>query len=360
MLDFQQPHWTPVGSAALHRGAMKGRAAFGLMRTVAGVLAFAAVTAHAADVMGAGSTFVFPILSKWAATYHDQTGARVNYQSIGSGGGIAQIKAGMVTFGASDKPLPPEELSKSGLAQFPLVVGGVVPVINVDVATPAPLKFTGAVLADFYLGKVTKWNDPSIAALNPGVALPDQKITVVHRSDSSGTTFNWVNYLSKVSEDWKAKVGSDTVVQWPVGMAGRGNEGVATYVNATKGSIGYVELSYAVKHKMKYAQVKNKAGVFVDPNAASFQAAAASAEWKAEDFYEVITDAPGKDSWPIAATTFVLMYKDPKNASASKEALSFFKWALESGQADAQKFDYVPLPGTLVQQIQAYWGKQIK
>lgn len=331
-----------------------------VLRASAAALIFAGAGAHAADVMGAGSTFVYPILSKWAATYHEKTGARVNYQSIGSGGGIAQIKAGMVTFGASDKPLAPDELSKSGLAQFPLVVGGVVPVVNVDVAAAAPLKLTGTVLADIYLGKVTKWNDPAIGALNPGVALPDQKITVVRRSDSSGTTFNWVNYLSKSSEEWKTKVGNDTVVQWPVGVAGKGNEGVATYVNATKGAIGYVELSYAVKHKMKYAQVKNKAGVFVDPSAASFQAAAASAEWKAEDFYEVITDAPGKDSWPIAATTFVLMYKDPKNAPASKEALSFFKWALESGQADAQKFDYVPLPSTLVQQIEAYWVKQIK
>ncbi|MET3375441.1 phosphate transport system substrate-binding protein [Variovorax boronicumulans] len=331
-----------------------------ILRASATAFVFAAAGAQAADVLGAGSTFVYPILSKWAATYYDNTGARVNYQSIGSGGGIAQIKAGMVTFGASDKPLSPEELAKSGLAQFPLVVGGVVPVVNVDVASAAPLKFTGPVLADIYLGKVTKWNDPAIAALNPGVALPDQKITVVRRSDSSGTTFNWVNYLSKASEEWKTKVGNDTMVQWPVGVAGKGNEGVATYVNATKGAIGYVELSYAVKHKMKYAQVKNKAGVFVDPNAVSFQAAAASAEWKADDFYEIITDAPGKDAWPIAASTFVLMYKTPKNPAASKEALSFFKWALESGQADAQKFDYVPLPNALVQQIEAYWVKQIK
>lgn len=330
------------------------------LRTSALALALASPVAYAADVLGAGSTFVFPILSKWAATYHDKTGARVNYQSIGSAGGIAQIKSGLVTFGASDKPLSPEELAKLGLAQFPLVVGGVVPVVNLDVAVSEPLKFTGAVLADIYLGKVTQWNDPSIAALNPGVALPVQKITVVHRADGSGTTFNWVNYLSKSSEEWKSKVGDDTTVQWPVGMAGKGNEGVANYVNSTKGAIGYVELSYAVKHKMKYALVKNKAGAFVTPNAASFQAAAASADWKADDFYEIITDAPGKDAWPIAASTFVLMYKTPKNAAASKEALSFFKWALESGQADAQKFDYVPLPANLVQQIQAYWTQRIQ
>lgn len=321
-------------------------------------LAFGAQGAFAADPLGAGSTFVFPILSKWAASYYEKTGSRVNYQSIGSAGGISQIKAGMVTFGATDKPLPPDELGKLGLMQFPLVVGGVVPVVNLDLPPGTRLKFTGALLADIYLGKITQWNDPAIAALNAGIPLPAQSITVVRRSDGSGTTFNWVNYLSKSSEDWKTKVGEDTTVKWPVGKAGKGNEGVATYVTATKGAVGYVELSYALKHKMSYALVKNKAGEYVEPSAASFQAAAASADWKAEHFYEIITDAPGKDAWPIAASTFVLMHRTPKDAAASKEALKFFNWALESGQADAQKFDYVPLPASLVKQIQAYWTKQ--
>lgn len=327
---------------------------------VAAGIVLSSIPAHAADFMGAGSTFVFPVLSKWAASYHDKTGAKVNYQAIGSGAGIAQIKSGAVTFGATDKPLSPEELKASGLVQFPVVVGGVVPVVNIDAAKVGEMKFTGALLADIYLGKVTKWNDPAIAELNPGITLPDQGITVVHRADSSGTTFNWANYLSKSSEEWKTKVGEGTMVKWPLGVGGRGNEGVATQVNYTKGAIGYVELSYALKSKMKYAEVKNKAGIFVGPSAASFQAAAASAEWKGEDFYEVITDAPGKDSWPITASTFVLMQKEPKNAAASKEALNFFKWALENGQADAQKLDYVPLPAPLVQQIQAYLAKSIK
>lgn len=330
-----------------------------ILRISAVALGLLSPAVYAADLLGAGSTFVFPIMSKWAASYHDKTGARINYQSIGSAGGIAQIKAGMVTFGASDKPLAPEELSKLGLAQFPLVVGGVVPVVNLDIPLAEPLKFTGALLADIYLGKVTQWSDPAIAALNPGVTLPDQKITVVRRADGSGTTFNWVNYLSKSSEEWKTKVGNDTTVQWPVGVSGRGNEGVANQVNATKGAIGYVELSYAVKHKMTYAKVRNKAGLYVEPNAASFQAAAASAEWKAQDFYEIITDAPGHDAWPIAASTFVLMYRHPKNLEANREALNFFKWALENGQADAQKFNYVPLPANLVQQIQVYWNQRI-
>lgn len=330
------------------------------LRPAAAMLALSAMSAHAADIIGSGSTFVFPILSKWAASYHDKTGAKVNYQPIGSGAGITQVKSGMVTFGATDKPLPPDELKQSGLAQFPVVVGGVVPVVNIDAVKVGELKFTGALLADIYLGKVTKWNDPAIAELNPGVTLPNQGIAVVHRLDSSGTTFNWVNYLSKSSQEWKTKVGEGTMVKWPLGVGGKGNEGIATQVNYTKGAIGYVELSYALKNKMKYAQMKNKAGVFVDPSATSFQAAAASAEWKADDFYEVITDAPGKDSWPITASTFALMHKEPKNPAASKEALSFFKWALENGQKEASSLDYVPLPETLVKQIEDYWTASFK
>lgn len=316
--------------------------------------------AHAAEITGAGSTFVYPILSKWSASYNAKTATRVNYQSIGSGGGIAQIKAGTVTFGASDKPLPPEELQAAGLAQFPVVIGGVVPVVNLEGTRPGDMRFTGPLLADIFLGKITKWNDPAIAALNPKMKLPDQRITVVHRSDGSGTTFNWVNYLSKVSDEWKTKVGEGTSVNWPTGVGGKGNEGVAAYVNQIKGSIGYVELAYALQNKMKYTEVKNKAGNFVDPSLESFQAAAAGADWSAPDFYEVITDAAGKDSWPITASVFVMMYKQPKDAAQSKEALAFFKWALEEGQADAKSLDYVSLPPSLVKKIEAYWAKNIK
>ncbi|MGH8208367.1 MAG: phosphate ABC transporter substrate-binding protein PstS [Steroidobacteraceae bacterium] len=323
--------------------------------------ALLAGTAYADDITGAGSTFVYPILSKWSTTYHGKTGNQINYQSIGSGGGIAQIKAATVTFGASDMPLKPEDLQAAGLGQFPVVIGGVVPVVNLEGVKAGQLKFTGPLLADIYLGKVTKWNDAAIKGLNAGVALPDQKITVVHRSDGSGTTFNWVNYLSKVSPDWKTKVGEGTSVNWPAGVGGKGNEGVAAYVNQIKGSIGYVELAYATQNKMSYGSVKNKAGSFVEPTAASFQAAAAGADWTSQpDFYEVITDAPGKDSWPIAASTFVIMYKQAKDAARSKAALEFFKWALNSGQSDAQSLDYIPLPSALTQQIQTYWAKTFK
>lgn len=311
--------------------------------------------AHAVDLTGAGSTFVFPILWKWTAAYHEKTGAKINYRSIGSGAGIAQVKAGSATFGASDKPLGSEELQAACLMQFPIVVGGIVPVVNIDGASPGSLKFDGHLLADIFIGKVTQWNDAEIAALNPGVALPAQPITVVHRLDASGTTFNFANFLSKSSEAWKAKVGSDTLVRWPVGVGGTGNDGVANQVNYLPGSIGYVELSYATRHKMKYALVKNRAGAFVEPSPASFEAAAAGTEWKNDDFYEIITDAPGEASWPIAATTFVLMPKAPPDQAAGQEALSFFRWALANGQADARKLDYVPLP--LVEQIEAYWAR---
>lgn len=314
----------------------------------------------AADITGAGSTFVYPVLSKWSTTYSGKTGNKVNYQSIGSGGGIAQIKAATVTFGASDKPLTPEELQAAGLAQFPVVIGGVVPVVNLEGIKAGQLKFTGPLLADIFLGKIIKWNDPSIAALNPGLKLPDSKLTVVHRSDGSGTTFNWVNYLSKVSDSWKAKVGEGTSVNWPTGIGGKGNEGVAAYVNQIKGSIGYVELAYATENKMTFAAVKNKNNEFVEPNELSFQAAASHANWTEHpDFYEVITDAPGAGSWPIAASVFILMYKQPKDASQSKAALDFFKWALEDGASDAKSLNYIPLPPALVKQIEAYWVKNI-
>lgn len=317
--------------------------------------------AAATDITGAGSTFVYPVISRWSSSYNDKTSNKINYQSIGSGGGIAQIKAGTVMFGATDMPMKPEELKEAGLAQFPVVVGGVVPVVNFQGATPGNMKFTGAVLADVFLGKITKWDDPAIAQLNPGVKLPSQKISVVHRSDGSGTTFNWVNYLSKVSDEWKTKVGEGTSVSWPTGVGGKGNEGVAGYVKQLNGSIGYVELAYAMQNKMNYAAVKNKDGQFVLPTPDSFQAAAASADWtKQPDFYEVITDASGKDSWPIAATTFILMYRQPKADMPSKPAIDFFRWALENGQSDAKSLDYVPLPAPLVKQIETYWASNVK
>jgi phosphate transport system substrate-binding protein len=317
--------------------------------------------AAAADITGAGATFIYPILSKWSDSYHTATGNKINYQSIGSGGGITQIKAGTVTFGSSDKPLDPKELDSAGLAQFPSVIGGVVPVVNVEGIEPGALRFSGAVLADIYLGKITRWNDSAIAQLNPDANLPDFAITVVHRSDGSGTTFNFVNYLAKVSPEWKEKVGEGTSVQWPVGVGGKGNEGVAAYVKQIKGSIGYVELAYALQNTMTHTALQNAAGRFVQPSAESFQAAAASADWvNAKDFFLVITNAPGEASWPITATNFILVYKHPKDAARTKAALDFFRWAYESGRRQAEELDYVPLPESLVQQIEAYWQAQIK
>src|SRR5688500_18355962 len=275
----------------------------------------------AAEITGAGATFIYPLLSKWSDDYNKATGAKINYQSIGSGGGIAQIKAGTVDFGASDKPLPPEELAEACLAQFPSAIGGVVPVVNVEGIEPGKLRLTGPLVADIFLGKVKTWNDPAIAALNPGVALPSAKISVVHRSDGSGTTFNFVNYLGKVSPEWKTKVGEGTSVRWPTGYGGKGNEGVAAYVKQIKGGIGYVEMSYVMQNKMAYATLQNAAGNFVAPSAESFSAAAASADWKnATDFSLVMTNAPGAESWPITATNFILMHKQPENAESSTAA----------------------------------------
>ena len=339
-------------SRHLKNTAVAGAVALGM---IAG-LAQAATT-----ITGAGSTFVYPILSKWSADYDKKTGSKVNYQSIGSGGGIAQIKAATVHFGASDKPMTPEELSQAGLTQFPVVIGGVVPVVNIPGVEANKMKLTGPVLADIFLGKILKWNDPAIAELNPGLKLDDSLITVVHRSDGSGTTFNWVNYLSKVSDEWKTKVGEGTSVQWPTGVGGKGNEGVAAYVKQIKHSIGYVELAYALQNKMAYTQVKNRDGKFIEPSLESFQAAAASADWsKAKDFHLVITDAPGAKSWPIAASVFVIMYKEPKDAAGTKATLDFFKWSLEHGQVQAKALDYVPLPDALVKQIEAHWKAEIK
>lgn len=304
---------------------------------------------------------MYPILSKWSSDYSAHGGEKINYQSIGSGGGIAQIKAGTVTFGATDKPLEPAELNAAGLAQFPVVIGGVVPVVHIPGIRPGQLRFSGPLLASIYAGDIKTWNDRRIAALNPGIRLPASPITVVHRSDGSGTTFNWAHYLSQVSPMWKTKVGEGTSVSWPTGIGGKGNEGVAAYVNQINNSIGYVEYAYVVQNKMAYAQVQNSAGKFITPSARSFQAAAAHADWvHTKDFYLVMTNAPGADSYPITATTFALMYKHPKNPAQSASAIKFFRWALEKGQPQAVSLQYVPLPAPLVKQIEAYMGAAIK
>jgi phosphate transport system substrate-binding protein len=314
-----------------------------------------------AQITGAGSTFVYPVLSAWSADYAKQTGQQINYQSIGSGGGISQVKAGTVDFGATDQPLDPKELAQSGLAQFPIVVGGVVPVVNISGLEPGKLRLTGPVLADIYAGKIKKWNEPAIAQLNPGVTLPAAAIAVVHRSDGSGTSFNFTHYLSQVSPTWKSGPGEGKTVSWPTGVGGKGNEGVAGYVRQIPNSIGYVEYAYVVQNHMAYALLQNSAGVFVAPSAQSFQAAAASADWKnAKDFFLVMTNAPGAEAYPITATTFILMHKQPKDKARSDAALNFFRWALEKGQPQAQKLDYVPLPAELVSQIESYIGANIK
>ncbi|MBA1244576.1 phosphate ABC transporter substrate-binding protein PstS [Pseudomonas japonica] len=313
--------------------------------------------AHATDVTGAGSSFVFPVLSKWSQEYNKNSGNRINYQSIGSGGGIAQIKAATVDFGASDAPLSADDLKAGGLGQFPVVIGGIVLVINVAGIEPGQLKLDGDTLAKIFQGTITTWNDPAIAALNSGVNLPGDKITVVHRSDGSGTSFNFTNYLQKASPEWKAGAGS--TVQWPVGVGGKGNEGVAAYVKQIKGSIGYVEYAYAKTNKMTHTQLKNAAGKFVSPDMKTFQAAADTADWaNAKDFNLLMVNAPGDNAWPIAATTWVIMYKQPKNAEQSKAAFDFFKWSLDKGQEQAVALDYVALPDSLVKRIEGYWQSE--
>ena len=315
----------------------------------------------ATEISGAGASFIYPLISKWSADYNAATGNKVNYQSIGSGGGIAQIKAGTVDFGSSDKPLSSEELAQAGLGQFPSAIGGVVPVVNLDGIEPGKLRLTPALLADMFLGKVKTWNDPAIAAANLGVTLPSTKVSIVHRSDGSGTTFNFTIYLSKVSPAFKSAVGEGTSVQWPDGVGGKGNEGVASYVQQIKGSIGYVELAYALQNGMTHASLQNAAGNWVQPSLESFSAAAASADWKAtQDFNLVITNAPGADAWPITATNFILMHKQARDPARAQAARDFFKWAYTNGQAQAKSLDYVPLPPELVQQVEAYWAAEFK
>ncbi|MET3651119.1 phosphate transport system substrate-binding protein [Dyella japonica] len=320
-----------------------------------------AMGAQATDITGAGSSFVYPVLSKWSAGYAEKTGNKLNYQSVGSGAGVAQIKEGTIDFGATDAPVKAEDLAQFGLGQFPVVVGGIVPVVNIPGVEAGQVKLDGATLADIFLGKITMWNDPRIAAMNAGVNLPSKKITVVHRSDGSGTSFNFTNYLSKVSPDWASKVKFGTAVEWPTGVGGKGNEGVSQYVKQITGSIGYVEYAYAVKNKISWVNLKNAAGQVVAPSADAFAAAAATADWaSAKDFNVIMTNASGAQAWPITATTWVVMYKKPKNAEHTKVAFEFFKWALENGQKDAASLDYVALPDTLVKKIEAYWASEYK
>src|SRR5208283_2066081 len=332
---------------------------------LSGLIGFTAlaccVAALAADITGAGATFPFPIYAKWADAYKTKTGVGMNYQSIGSGGGIKQIQSKTVDFGASDAPLVPDELEKAGLMQFPAIIGGIVPVVNLEGVAPGALKFTGPVLADIYLGKIKSWDDKAITALNPGVKLPADPLTVVRRSDGSGTTFNFTNYLSKVSPEWKEKVGSATAVAWPEGIGGKGNEGVSSYVQRIKGSIGYVEYAYAKKNNMTYALVQNKEGAYPKPDNSTFQNAAAYADWKgAKNYYQIITDSPGKNSWPIAATSFILMQKVQDKPASGTEVLKFFDWAFKNGERMAEDLDYVPLPAALITQIEASWKTDIK
>lgn len=323
-------------------------------------MAFANVSS-ATDITGAGATFPFPIYAKWAEAYKAQGGSNMNYQSIGSGGGIKQITAKTVDFGASDMPLKPEDLEKNGMMQFPTVIGGVVPVINVNGIAAGQLKLDGTTLADIYLGKITKWNDAAIAALNKDMKLPDKNITVVHRSDGSGTSFIFTNYLSKVSADWKATVGEGTAVSWKAGTGGKGNEGVASYVQRIKGSIGYVEYAYALQNKMTSVQMKNRDGQFVVANEDSFKAAAAGAHWdKAPGFYEILTDEAGKGSWPISGATFILIHKAQEKPESGKEVLKFFDWAYSNGGKLAGDLDYVVMPESVIKLIRATWKAQVK
>jgi len=319
--------------------------------------------ASAVDITGAGATFPYPVYAKWAEAYKAKSGNGMNYQSIGSGGGIKQIKAKTVDFGASDAPLKLEELEKEGLVQFPTVMGGVVPVVNLEGIKPGELKLSAKTLADIYLGKIKKWNEPAIADLNKGLKLPDSEITVVNRSDGSGTTFIFTNYLSKVSTEWKDKVGNATSVSWPAptGAGGKGNEGVASFVQRLKGSIGYVEYAYAKQNKLTFTLLQNRDGQFVAPDEKSFQAAAAGADWKnAPGFYEILTDEPGKTSWPITGATFILMHKSQANADKAKEVLRFFDWAYQDGDKMALDMDYIPMPDAVVKLVQTEWKNKIK
>jgi phosphate transport system substrate-binding protein len=327
----------------------------------AGLIAATLAPANAAEISGAGATFPYPIYAKWADAYKKETGIGLNYQSIGSGGGIKQITNKTVTFGASDAPMKGEDLTKHGLVQFPAVMGGIVPVVNLDGIKPGELTLDGPTLARIFLGDIKTWNDPAIAKLNPNAKLPNQAIAVVHRSDGSGTTFNFVYYLADVSPDWKSKVGVNTSVQWPVGIGAKGNEGVANNVANTKGAVGYVEFAYAKQNKLTHTKMINKDGKAVSPDMDSFQAAAANADWNSKPGYGVIlANQPGDKSWPMTAATWILMYKQPSDPAVSASALKFFAWAFEKGDKMAQDLDYVPMPAKVVSDVENTWKAEIK
>ncbi len=327
------------------------------------VAGFATVTfaglAAAQDVTGAGATFPAPLYAKWASDYNKATGVRINYQSVGSGAGIRQIDAKTVAFGASDMPQKEDELAKKGQVQFPMVIGGVVPVINIKGIQPGQMRLNGQVLGDIFLGKITKWNDPAIKALNPSLNLPDATIAPVRRADGSGTTFIFTNYLSKVNPEWKQKVGEGTAVNWPTGAGGKGNEGVAAFVGRLPNSIGYVEYAYVKQNKMNFTQVQNAAGQFVNPDDASFKAAAAGADW-AKSYYQILTQQPGAQSWPITGATFILMHKQQDRPEQAAAALKFFEWAYASGDKQAEELDYVPMPAAVKEQVRKLWAAEIK
>jgi phosphate transport system substrate-binding protein len=332
-----------------------------LKALVAAGLVAAATPSFAADITGAGSTFIFPVLSKWADSYKKETGTGVNYQSIGSGAGIKQIQAKTVTFGATDAPLKAEQLQKDGLAQWPMIMGAIVPVVNVEGVKAGELVLDGATLGDIFLGKITKWDDAAIKKLNPSAKLPSDAISVVHRADGSGTTFNFTDYLSKVSADWKSKIGSGTAVEWPVGVGAKGNEGVAGNIAQTKNSIGYVEYAYAKQNKLTFTALVNKAGKTIQPTNEAFQAAASNADWpSAPGYYLILTDQPGDKSWPIVASTFILMHKESSDKVASQEAVKFFKFAFDKGAKSAEELDYIPMPDSVIKLIEKTWNAEIK
>ena len=315
----------------------------------------------AATINGAGATFPYPVYAQWAWQYNKETGVKLNYQSIGSGGGIRQIKAKTVDFGASDAPLKAAELDEAGLLQFPMIMGGVVPVVNVPGIAEGALKLSGTTLANIFLGKINTWNDAAIAKENPGLALPETAITVVYRADGSGTTWIFTNYLSKVSPTWKDSIGNAKAVKWPAGVGGKGNEGVAAYVQRIKGSIGYVEYAYALQNKLAYSLLQNQAGNYIAPTSTAFQAAAANADWaNAEGFYLVLTDQPGAESWPITGASFILVHKEQVKATTAKEVLTFFDWCYRNGASTAEKLDYVPMPEAVVSLVEKTWSEQIK
>lgn len=330
-----------------------------LLRAAVLSAALVPLIASAQDVTGAGASFPAPVYAKWADAYNKVTGARINYQSVGSGAGMKQIKSKTVDFGASDAPLQDDELAKDGLIQFPTVIGGVVPVVNIAGITPGQIKLSGAVLGDIYLGKITKWNDPALVALNAGVPLPAADIAVVRRADGSGTSFNFTNYLSKVNAEWKAKVGEGTAVNWPIGAGGKGNEGVSAFVQRLPNSIGYVEYAYAKQNKMSYVLLQNKAGAFVPPDDLNFKAAASSADWN-RTFYQVLTDQPGKDAWPITAATFIMMHKVQDKPANATNTLKFFDWAYSNGDKMAADLEYVPMPDNVKALVRKLWTDSLK